>query len=83
MDRAKCHILTMASRDKFDIKLSCPSCGRAGVAKASEADGIVYLKGDRDTSITDLPDGFKIVPQPSRMVSVDIFCDTCNVSAIN
>jgi hypothetical protein len=72
----------MASRDRFNIKLACPSCGSTGVAKAEEADGIVYLKGDRETSITDLPSGFKVVDQPSKMASVDIFCVDCNVSTI-
>ena len=72
----------MASRDRFSIKLECPSCGRAGVAQASEADGIVYLKGDRATTITHLPEGFRIVDQASKMASVDIFCEMCNVSAV-
>jgi hypothetical protein len=74
-DRQPYHIHLMASRDKFVINLHC-------IAQANEADGIVYLKGDRATSISDLPDGFKIVQQPSKMGSVDIFCQKCDISAI-
>jgi hypothetical protein len=81
-DRQPYHIHLMASRDKFVINLHCPSCGKDGIAQANEADGIVYLKGDRATSISDLPDGFKIVQQPSKMGSVDIFCQKCDISAI-
>jgi hypothetical protein len=72
----------MASLDKFDIKLLCPICGHEGVARASEADGIAYLKGDKATSIDHLPEGFKIVFQRNKMASVDIFCAKCDISAI-
>ena len=70
------------SKDRFKIDLKCPSCARSGVASAEEEDGWSYVKGNKDTYIFDLPNGFKIVDKPSRMASVDIFCAQCDVSAI-
>ncbi|QGA56872.1 hypothetical protein [Brucella sp. 2280] len=70
------------AKDRFKIKLKCPDCGKEGLASAWEEDGWAYVKGDRDTTISDLPDGFKIVSQKSRMASVDLFCSDCNISAV-
>lgn len=72
----------MASRDRFEIKLKCPECGKEGTAKAEEADGIRYSKGDKTTFIKALPTGFKEVARPSKMGSVDIECEEHRVSAI-
>jgi len=70
------------SKDRFNIPLECPNCGKTATARAEEEDGWAYLKGNRSTSITTLPPGFKIVDQKSRMASVDLFCIDCDVSAI-
>lgn len=70
------------SKDRFSIPLKCPSCGASGTAQAEEADGYRYMRGHTGTTITELPGGFKIVPQRSSMASVDIYCDKCDVSAI-
>jgi hypothetical protein len=77
----RCHLQGMAT-DRFDISLKCPKCGRVGIARAEEEDGWAYVKGNTATTITDLPDGFRIVRQQSRVASVDIFCGDCNVSAV-
>lgn len=69
------------ARDRFQIRLKCPACGRQGLAQAEEQDGPAYLR-DSSTRITSLPDGFKIVNQPSMKASVDLFCEQCEVSAV-
>jgi len=70
------------AKDRFSIPLKCPSCGAFGTAHAEEEDGWRYLRGNTATTITELPEGFKIIPQRSGMASVDIFCEKCHVSAI-
>ena len=69
------------AKDRFKIPLKCDTCGRQAIALAEEQDGPAYLK-DSSTRITSLPDGFKVVDQPSRMASVDIFCTECDMSAV-
>lgn len=70
------------AKDKFKIKLACPKCGAVGIAEAVEEDGWAYMRGNHDTEIKHLPDGFRIVDQQSRMASVNIYCSACDVSAV-
>jgi hypothetical protein len=34
------------------------------------------------TTVVTLPDGFRVMPWASRVGSVDLFCEACNVSAV-
>jgi len=70
------------AKDRFEAQLKCPKCGREGVAKLEEEDGWSFMKGDQTTKVKQLPNGFKVVDQPSRMGSVDLHCKDCSVSAI-
>ena len=70
------------AKDRFKIRLECPNCGRDGIADAVEEDGYSYVFGNKGTTIDSLPDGFKIVNQPSKAGSVDIFCYGCDISAV-
>jgi hypothetical protein len=56
--------------------------GRDGRARLSESDGWSYAKGDKTTQDDALPKGFHSVAKPSWYGTVDIYCDTCNVSAL-
>ena len=76
------YYISRMAKDKFNIPLDCPSCGKTGTATAEEEDGWAYIKGNKRTSITHLPDGFRIVHRKSRMASVDLYCVDCNVSAV-
>lgn len=72
----------MTARDRFRAQLKCPKCGREGEVHFSELDGYSYAFGNKDTSVESLPEGFKVVNQRTGIASVDIYCATCDVSAL-
>lgn len=65
----------MTARDHFTHDLKCPSCGRAGVAEASQADGWSFMRDD-GTSVDSMPEGFRDVrkDRAKRPVYVCIAC---------
>lgn len=72
----------MTSRDRFGANLRCPKCGHTGEVKFSEAEGFAYLRGNRETTVEALSDGFKIVEEKTWLATVDIYCEKCDVSAL-
>ena len=68
--------------DRFELKLTCPSCGLTGIAKAQEEDGWAFVKGKTDRRITHTPAGFKAVADKQKKSGVDILCTQCELSAI-
>ena len=47
----------MTARDRFTHDLTCPQCGKTGVAEVSQADGWSVMRDD-STSIDQMPEGF-------------------------
>lgn len=77
-----CHVREM-SRDRFSVPLHCPNCHREGTAKLSQADGWAYAKGNRDTSIEEMPEGFSPAAGSNHYTAdMDIICIQCGVSAV-
>jgi len=73
--------LTVSARDVFNVPLKCPNCGKSGTARFSEADGYAYLNGDRETSVSHLPEGFKVVNEQGPYGSVRVHCADCDLAA--
>lgn len=71
------------ARDNFSVPLLCPKCHREGTADLSQADGWAFVKGNRETSIESMPEGFKAVEGSNRYTAdMDIACADCGVSAV-
>jgi len=47
----------MSARDRWDIQLKCPICGKTGTADVSQADGWAFER-DSSTRVDSVPDGF-------------------------
>ncbi len=60
----------------------CPRCGKSGDAHLSDYAGHRVLD-DYGTTVDELPEGFKVVKQKSKIGSVDIFCVKCEMSALS
>ncbi|PHZ84765.1 hypothetical protein [Paremcibacter congregatus] len=71
------------AKDRFKLKLKCPSCGLAGMADAEEEEGWAYLKGKTARRITHKPDGFKDVEDNKKPGGIDIVCTQCGESALS
>jgi len=55
-----------------------------GTAHLSELDDFSYAFGNQDTTtVNSLSEGFKIVRKRSNLANVDLYCTTCDVSAIS
>ncbi len=50
----------MAARDRFTHKLTCPQCGKTGIAEVSQGDGWVFMRDDV-TTVDYMPEGFRDV----------------------
>ena len=72
----------MSTPDRFIVNLDCPKCHLQGKAHLSQEDGWAFVKGKTNISVDAMPDGFKAMVKQSRLGSLDIFCLTCDVSAI-
>ena len=51
----------MTARDRFDINLKCPGCGRSGKAHVSENDGASFVFGQREREVETVTEGFIVV----------------------
>ncbi|WP_141678195.1 hypothetical protein U8P73_15045 [Rhizobium beringeri] len=47
----------MTARDRWEVELKCPVCGKTGTAEVSQADGWAF-KNDQSTRVDDTPEGF-------------------------
>ena len=66
----------MTARDKYPIHLLCPDCGKSGNARVSETDGWTFMKGDRDRTVDQVPEGFVVVDHGTNHGEATIFrCD--------
>jgi hypothetical protein len=61
----------MASIDEWDEKLRCPSCGKTGTARLSQANG------DNMPTVLSIPDGFKVV---LTEYGPNFRCGTCDIA---
>jgi predicted RNA-binding Zn-ribbon protein involved in translation (DUF1610 family) len=52
----------MTARDRFTHDLTCPQCGKAGVAEVSQADGWSFMRDD-NTTVDEMPEGFQDIRQ--------------------
>ena len=65
------------AKDPFTAKLTCPGCGRTGEAYLLAADDL-----DHKTTVESVPEGFKVIEQPSDIGTVDLYCADCDLSAL-
>lgn len=66
----------MTARDRWTDDLECPKCGKSGVARSSQADGYAFIRGDDETRVDDVPEGFTYT-QNGNVVT--FYCETCKV----
>jgi hypothetical protein len=62
------------AREKYDVALRCPKCGRSGRADMSDAKSY-KIEADYDTRVESVPAGFEIRGR-------DVVCSNCGVSAL-
>lgn len=69
----------MAAVEKFTDKLSCPECGRTGVAITTENDGAAFLRDP--TTYADQVAGFRGEDGRGVGTYARYFCIDCGVEA--
>jgi hypothetical protein len=68
----------MASKDKFTIRLQCPTCEQTGEADCWQEDGWAFAKGAQGTTVTSVSPGFTRVKKSSFWGGdINFVCDEC------
>jgi hypothetical protein len=68
----------MTVRDCWVDDLKCPRCGKTGHAKLSQADGHLFMPGETQTIIREIPVGFTYSVKRN---AITFFCEDCKVAA--
>jgi hypothetical protein len=66
----------MAARDRYEIDLNCPKCGKTGSAKISEDDH-PWLRGDIGRRVDELSEGFSSFIPGTNSAGLQIYCLAC------
>lgn len=62
-------------RERFIAYVVCPKCGQKGAAVWEENEDPVFQRGDWNTALTRVSEGFRVV------AAGKIFCAACDVEA--
>ena len=62
------------AREKYELPLKCPKCGRAGRARMSDRKSY-KIEPDYDTKVESVPEGFE-------KRGADVVCSKCGESAL-
>ena len=71
-DRSRAHIGGMP-REKYESLLTCPMCGRSGLAEMSD---------DKSSNIGDYHTRIEAVPEGFEIKGNDVICSACQISAL-
>jgi hypothetical protein len=69
----------MAARDRYEIGLTCPKCGRRGTAEVSEDDH-PYMRKPH-FSVDEISEEFAVKKAGPNLLSTEFVCVVCGVLA--